>query len=102
MLYHKIKQLCLEKRITIAELERELEFGNGTIRKWDLIKPSIERVDMIAKHFGVSIDYLIREDSSVQRFNDSNDLLDDYETLSSKQKELVRCYIAIIKNGQTV
>ena len=44
--------------LTITELERRLGFSRGSIAKWDISLPNIERVDKVAKFFGVSIDYL--------------------------------------------
>ena len=45
--------------LTITELERRLGFSRGSIAKWDISLPNIERVDKVAKFFGVSIDYLL-------------------------------------------
>lgn len=58
--YDRIKQLCEEHGITIAELERELGFSNSTIRKWGQgISPSIDKIVKVANRFDVSVDYLI-------------------------------------------
>ncbi len=62
-LVQKIKALCEEKDITFAALERRLDFGNGTIRKWDNATPSGDKLAKVADYFGVSVDYLLGRDS---------------------------------------
>jgi len=46
------------EKATFASLERELDIGNGTIKKWEKHKPSIDTLILIADHFNVSLDYL--------------------------------------------
>lgn len=58
-LVEKIRMLCNEKKITIAELERKLNFASSSIRKWDTQSPSSERLQKVADYFDVSTDYLL-------------------------------------------
>lgn len=58
-LVDKIKFLCKEKKITIAELERKVGISNGQIRKWDNSIPGVDRLRLVADYFDVSIDYLL-------------------------------------------
>ena len=37
-----IKELATQRKISIAELERTLGFGNGSISKWNKQSPSAE------------------------------------------------------------
>ena len=55
----RIKDLISEKNMSIAELERNVGFSSGQIRKWDDSKPGIEKVAAVAKYLGVSTDYII-------------------------------------------
>lgn len=55
----RIKELCERKSITIAGLERTLDFGNGTIRRWSSTSPSVDKLKMVADYFDVTVDYLI-------------------------------------------
>ena len=57
MIYEKIKRLAAKEGISIAALEKKLNIGNGTIRKWNEASPTFENVFKVAKHFGVSMDY---------------------------------------------
>ena len=58
-LVKKIKSLCDERKITFAELERQIGISNGQIRRWDTSSPKIETVKKIADYFGTSVDYLL-------------------------------------------
>ncbi len=101
MLFTKINQLCQQNGITITELERILGFGNGTIHKWDVSQPSIEKVKKVADHFKTSIDYLVRNEKFIPS-KDSMEIAIAFDSLSSDQKGLVKCYLSLIKNGQEV
>lgn len=62
-LFEKIQALCDKEGITIAQLERKLDFGNGTIRKWGATTPSGDRLAKVADYFKTSIDYLLGRDN---------------------------------------
>ena len=57
-MYEKIKDLCIEKGITITALERELGIAKGSLSKIDKHKPSANKIQKIADYFNVPIDYL--------------------------------------------
>ena len=57
MMYEKIKRLAAAEGISIASLEKKLNIGNGTIRKWNEASPTSENVFKVAKYFNVSMDY---------------------------------------------
>lgn len=59
ILLDTVTDLCKERGITIKALEKELKFGNGTIRRWDTSKPAISAVVKVACYFDVSVDYLL-------------------------------------------
>lgn len=58
-----ITRLCKEKGISIAKLERELGFGNATIRGWGKSSPSVDNLKKVADFFGVTVDSLIERKS---------------------------------------
>lgn len=60
-MYRKVKALCDSKGISIAELEKTLGIGNGTIGKWknNDIVPSLTSIKKIAAYFEVSVATLI-------------------------------------------
>lgn len=58
VLFLRIKSLCEERDITVAQLERELKIGGGTISKWKTANPTIDKVMAVAQYFRVTVDYL--------------------------------------------
>lgn len=61
MNFEKLEQLCAENDITLTQLERKLDLGNGTIRLWKNRKPLFENVAKVAKFFGVPMESLLKE-----------------------------------------
>lgn len=55
----RIKELANQKKVSVAELERILGFGNGSISKWNKQSPSTEKLKQVADYFQVSLDYLV-------------------------------------------
>lgn len=58
-LVERIKLLANEKKMTISELERKTDLGNGTISRWDARTPGIDKLQKVADYFDVSTDYLL-------------------------------------------
>ena len=52
-----IKELCKNKGISMAQLENDLEYGNGSLAKAKSM--SADRLYKVAQYFGVSMEYLI-------------------------------------------
>lgn len=66
MIYTNISNLCRDKGISIAKLERELGFGNSTVRGWANSSPTVEKLKAVADYFGVTVDELLTEDGSTE------------------------------------
>lgn len=58
-LVDKIKNLANDKKMTLTELERKLDFSQGSIRKWDNQPPGVKKLKKVADYFDVSTDYLL-------------------------------------------
>lgn len=58
-LLDRVKNLCTEYSITLAKLEKTLNFGNGTLSRWDDSSPSGEKLYKVAGYFSVTVDYLL-------------------------------------------
>lgn len=58
-IYETIKELASAKKISIAQLERELDFSNGSINKWSTTSPSIDKIEKVANKLNVTIDELL-------------------------------------------
>lgn len=90
-LVKRIKILCDEKKVTFAEVEREISISNGQIRRWDNVSPKSETLQKVADYFDVSTDYLLGR-TDKKRYYD----LTDKDELSI-QRELKK-----IINGEDV
>lgn len=55
----KIKELCYEHGISVAYLERELDFSRGSITKWSKSSPSINKIQIVANYFQITPNELI-------------------------------------------
>ncbi|WP_353097704.1 helix-turn-helix transcriptional regulator [Tissierella praeacuta] len=58
----KIQNLCKNRGINVSKLEKELEFGNGTIYRWDKNSPSVDKVQKVASYFEIPIGDLLEEE----------------------------------------
>lgn len=58
-IYSRIYELASQHKISLAELERSLQFSNGIISTWKSSNPSIDKISKIANYFDVSTDYLL-------------------------------------------
>lgn len=61
-----IKDLCRQKGISIATLEKELGFGGKSMFKWATSSPSVDKAQAVADYFNVSVDYLLGRESKEQ------------------------------------
>ena len=54
-----VRELCEERNMTVKDLERACNFGNGSIKRWELgSSPSLNAMIAVSDYFNVSIDYL--------------------------------------------
>ena len=58
-LKERIKELCKSQKISMNQLEKELEFAVGYISKLDKSTPNSKYIQKLADYFNVSVDYLM-------------------------------------------
>lgn len=75
-MYEKIKLLCEQKGIKISRLEGDLGLPHS-IYRWDTHSPSIDKVKAVADYFGVSVDYLLRDESDPEEEKTLEQILQD-------------------------
>ncbi|QHB52485.1 helix-turn-helix domain-containing protein [Lentilactobacillus hilgardii] len=63
-IYSNVKHYAYLKQLSIAEIERQVGFSNGSISKWKSSQPSALSLQRIAKHLDVTIDDLINDHSN--------------------------------------
>lgn len=57
----KVEQMCKDKNVSVYRVERELGFGNGTIRSWGECTPSFDKFFAVCEYFGVDPNEVARE-----------------------------------------
>ena len=98
-LYKKIKELAIQKHISIRQLEEKLGFANATLRRWDKNKPSVDKIQAVAKFFNVSVDYLLGNEEKKELPELTVDqILDSVENysggeLNASDREMLRIII---------
>lgn len=91
-LLDRIKITAKEKGLTLTHIERELNFGNSTMRKWDKNSPSLDKVVATANLLNVSLHWLITGKSD----NDTtSEFLCKYNNLSNSDKQKINHFIEI-------
>lgn len=95
--------LSKERKISIRKLEEDLDYGNGTIRRWETTSPGIDKVEKVADYFDVSTDYLLgrkpTESSSKETLpTDLDEILDnmmsfDGKPMTENDREAIRAYL---------
>jgi len=63
MIATRIKELCEDRGISIAEVERSVGLGNGVIRRWDEGNPRIDGLKLVADYLGVTVDALLETEA---------------------------------------
>lgn len=89
-LVERIKQKCVENNTNIASLERELEFGNGVIRRWNERSPGVYQVLKLAKRLNVSMEWLLTGKESEDLTEEERKLVNKYRSCSIKGKERIQ------------
>lgn len=83
--YETIKDLCKQHSIAVTALEKELDFGRGSIGKLRNGQTSAERLQKIADYFNVSTDYLLTGiDDDGLTIKDNRDIAKDMENIRTK------------------
>ena len=59
MLYTRIRDLSRQKKYSINRLEKDLGFARGSMCKWNTVKPSYEKILLVAEKLDVSVEELL-------------------------------------------
>lgn len=60
MIYDNIKAIADQKGLSIAEIEKRAQIGNGIIGKWKESTPNVDSLVKVAKVLDVGIDTLTK------------------------------------------
>lgn len=93
-MYQKIKILCKEKGKSINSLEKELNFGTGTISRWKKAAAGVDKVVLVAKSLGTTVDFLLnRQEIPKSR---TEKIYETIGKLSEKELEQLEIYLELL------
>ncbi len=87
-----------EKNLSIKALESELQFGNGTIRRWNTNSPSCDKIEKVASLLNVSIDWLITGKQRDELTEEERQLLEAYQQADAGTQKSIRKLLDIPEN----
>lgn len=93
-LTERIKLICAPLNHTFASIERELEFGQGTIRKWDTNIPSADKLLKVAQLLNTTTDWLLTGENHSENISVSGSVSGNNNIVNSNHNSVV------IRNGQ--
>lgn len=59
MIYDTIKEICKDKGISVASVEKKAGLGKATISKWNNVSPTVDNLKAVAKVLKVKVDRLL-------------------------------------------
>ena len=58
-LIERLEKTAQERGVSFFCVERDLQLGNGTIKRWAEQSPRLDKLVSVAKYLNVSLDYLV-------------------------------------------
>lgn len=104
-IYKNIQRLAKQNKLSVSELERRLDFSNGQIRRWDEKKPSVDRVQKVAKFFEVSVDSILGEstDKEIEEDKDIRIMQRAAKNMSEEdRKKAIKMFEAVFDNWDEI
>lgn len=97
----RVKNLCYKQGLTVAELERKADLGNGSVRRWNTSIPAADKLQRAAITLGTSMDYLL---TGKEPQEDSETLLlaRDANNLTKEQLQVVKNVIDEFKKNNNI
>ena len=71
MIYNTIKDVAANQGISIYRIEKDLEFPNGLISKWNKSTPSASNLAKVAKYLGVTTEKLLGKGQKGERMKET-------------------------------
>lgn len=99
----QIKKLCSDNKTSIKALEKELGFGNGTIRRWDTNAPSVDKIILVANRFNVPVSLITGTDEQKEKptLQTESERIPGYSKLSDTNRAIVDSMIAQLLAAQS-
>ena len=108
IIYSRIKQLANEKHVSLAQVERDLDFSNGVISTWRKSNATQDKILKVANYFNVSTDYLLGRTDNRKTDKTSVDIEEalnsamsyDGKPLSEHDKNIMRDLLKVYLNNK--
>lgn len=55
----RLQRIAKERGTNFKQIEQKCGIGNGTMRRWDVQTPRLDKIKAVADYLNVSIDYLV-------------------------------------------
>lgn len=65
-LRERIQKLCKVNGTSLNQVEKELNFGKGYLSKLDNSTPNAKKMEKVADHFGVTVDFLMGKTDKIE------------------------------------
>lgn len=88
-LYERLQETCIRQNITFKQLEREVGFGNGTLKKWEKQKPGYDKVLAVANKLQISLTWLITGKEAAELTEEEQRLVDYYRQADTRGKRRI-------------
>ena len=98
-IYERIKELCKERKISVNKLEENLNIAKGSLCRIDVNKPSADKINKLAKFFGVSAEYLVSGKTEEKSTSENNPLNIFEEPIDETRAALCKNVFFSIKEG---
>ena len=79
------ESLASTHQLSLAELERKLDFSNGSLRQWDSSTPSGDKIEKVADYFNVSTDFLLGRTENPSIADDNREYIWQGKTLNVEE-----------------
>lgn len=86
----RIKEKCNENNTNIATLERNLNIGNGVIRRWNDRKPLAEQVYNVAICLNTSVEWILTGKEAAELTPEEQQLVDLYRSADERGRRRIR------------
>lgn len=97
----RVKDLCFKQGLTVAELERKADLGNGSVRRWDKSIPAADKLQRAAQTLGTSMDYLLTG-KEPQENSETLLLAREANSLTQEQLSAVKSVIEEFKRNNNI
>ena len=102
-LVERVKEIASTKGYTLAKIERELSFANGSIRKWDKGIPSADKLYQVATLLSTTMEYLLTGQEREEVYDSETiELMNELMKLDKRNRRKVEGYIYELSDTQRV